>query len=334
MNRLALSFILSLSSHFLHAQEIRPLPSGPKASFRGLSVVNDKVAWVSGSKGSVGRTLDGGEHWEWITVPGYDKNDFRDIEAFDANIAVIMSVASPGYILKTWNGGKSWKAVYTDTAKEVFMDAMDFRPDGSGIVIGDPIQGRLYTASTKDSGSSWTLARTGQVPLLKEGEAFFASSGTNIRVSGRHFFLASGGLHSSFFSDEIMSHLPLVQGRQSTGANSIAIWSENDKVKKMVVVGGDFSADSVATDNCFYSVDNGKTWQAPIEGPHGYRSCVEFIDANRLISCGTSGVDVSEDGGIHWRLISKESYHVVRKAKNGKALLLAGAGGRLAKLKW
>jgi hypothetical protein len=51
-----------------------------------------------------------------------------------------------------------------------------------------------------------------------------------------------------------------------------------------------------------------------------------------LVTCGTSGVDVSGDGGLNWKLISNESFHVCAKAKKGNAVFLAGKDGRIAKL--
>ena len=71
------------------------LTSGLPASLRGLSAVNDKIIWVSGSNGTVGKSLDGGKTWSWMTVPGFEKRDFRDIEAFDAKTAIIMAIATP-----------------------------------------------------------------------------------------------------------------------------------------------------------------------------------------------------------------------------------------------
>jgi hypothetical protein len=68
----------------------------------------------------------------------------------------------------------------------------------------------------------------------------------------------------------------------------------------------------------------------PLTPPSGYRSCVEFITSSTLLTCGTSGVDVSNDGGYHWKPISKESYHVCKKSKNGNAVFLAGAKGKIA----
>ena len=101
----------------------------------------------------------------------------------------------------------------------------------------------------------------------------------------------------------------------------------------MIVVGGDFNADTSSTNNCFYTTNRGKNWKAPKQPPHGYRSCVEYLTDKKIITCGTSGVDISADGGENWKLIAKKGYHVVRKAKDGEAVYLAGGNGRIAKLK-
>src|SRR5882757_10065166 len=89
------------------AQTVKVLTSGTKTSLRVLSVVNDKVIWVSGSAGTVGKSLDGGETWKWLTVKGYERPDFRDIGTFDEKTAVMMSIDSPAYILRTTDGGEN-----------------------------------------------------------------------------------------------------------------------------------------------------------------------------------------------------------------------------------
>src|SRR4051812_17955171 len=55
------------------------------AHFRALSVVDDQVAWMAGTGGHVGRSLDGGLSWTFTTVPGFNdpKADFRTLYAFD-----------------------------------------------------------------------------------------------------------------------------------------------------------------------------------------------------------------------------------------------------------
>lgn len=207
-----------------YAQEIQMLTSGAKVSIRGLSVVDDKTIWVSGSNGSVGRSTDSGKTWKWMSVAGFEKRDFRDIEAFDGATAIIMAIAEPAQILKTTNGGETWKLVYENKTPGMFLDAMEFWNEQSGIVLGDPVNGKFFIARTFDEGNTWQEIPSANLPAADSGEACFASSGTNIRKLDRdEACFVSGGTRSRFFSKNKPVDLPLVQGRQSTGANSIAM---------------------------------------------------------------------------------------------------------------
>jgi hypothetical protein len=311
------------------SQTVKSLTSGTKTSMRGLSVVDDNVVWVSGSNGTVGKSLDGGATWQWMKVKGFDSTDFRDIEAFDATTAVIMGIAEPAYILKTVDGGDTWKVVYENKTKGMFLDAMEFWNEQSGIVIGDPIDNKFFIARTFDGGNTWQNIPPQNYPLAEKGEACFASSGTNIRVlNKKEACFVSGGLRSRLYIRDKKIDLPLIQGTESTGANSIAVKNK----KTMMVTGGDFNTKDSSTQNCFITFNGGNTWQAPASGPHGYRSCVEYLDGKKWISCGLNGVDYTTNNGNTWVWISKDSYHVCRKAKKGKAVFFAGGGGRIGKL--
>jgi hypothetical protein len=318
---------------------IKILESGKRVSIRGLSVVSDKVIWASSSGGSVARSVDGGNTFTWMKVPGYEKNDFRDIEAFDENTAIIMGITAPAVLLKTIDGGKNWKKVFEDTTKGAFLDAMDFQFDDSnkGTVIGDPIHNnQIYFLTTADNGNSWVKhdgsEKINEWITTNNGEAFFASSGTNMVMRGKNFHYAyvSGGKSSRLFMDHRRDSIPIMQGKESTGANSIAVYNNNG-----IIVGGDFAKDTISSNNCvlFKIAPSKKTkFTIPQIPPHGYRSCVIYVDKKNLLTCGTSGIDISKDGGMNWELISKESYYVCQKAKKGKAVFLAGGNGRIAKL--
>lgn len=315
--------------------EIRVLSSGTRTSLRGLSVVDDQVIWVSGSNGTVGRSVDGGQSWKWTVIRGFEKNDFRDIEAFDAQTAVIMSVDAPAYILRTTNGGESWKIVYQNDAKGMFLDAMEFWNDQSGIVIGDPAEGRFFVARTFDGGNSWQDIPVEKRPVADSGEACFAASGTNIRAwDTDEAIFVSGGLKSRLFTRHPPAPLPLLQGKETTGANSIAVWDNRKRSggKQLIVVGGDFSNPDSTNGNCLYSADRGRNWNLPLVPPHGYRSCVEFYSRQKAFACGLNGVDYTVDGGKTWKWISREGFHVCRKAKKGNLIFLAGGNGKIAKI--
>ncbi len=331
-----LLFLLLFCSNTVFSQTIQLLQSDTKTSIRGLSVVTDKIIWASGSNGTVAKSTDGGISWQWQTVKDHEKRDFRDIEAFDSHTAIIMAVAEPALILKTKDGGKNWLKVFEDTTKGMFLDAFCFADESTGMVIGDPIHTKPFVAMTMDQGDTWMDPVRGdstKLPTLFSGEAFFASSGTNLFIKRNEENkliggFASGGMKARFFTDKENFPIPLIQGKESTGANSVAINNAN----QMTIVGGDFAHDKDTVGNCVLSNDLGRTFTKPTVSPHGYRSCVIYINEKQLVACGTSGIDISNDGGDHWQLISTESFHVLQKSKNGSSVFLAGNKGRIAKL--
>lgn len=321
-----LSVLLFISAS---AQTLKVLTSGSKASLRGLSVVDEKTVWVSGSNGTVGLSTDSGNNWKWMTVKGFEKTDFRDIEAFDNMTAIIMGIASPAYLLKTVDAGNTWQVVYENKDTSMFMDAMEFWNEESGIVIGDPIKGRMFIARTFDGGINWQHLPENNLPLVVTGEACFASSGTNVRkLNKKAAVFVTGGIKSRLFTRNKTIDMPIIQGKETTGANSIAVKNS----KTMIVVGGDFNTKDSTTKNCVITKDGGKTFVVPAVPPHGYRSCVEYLRKKQWISCGLNGVDITTDDGNNWTRISTEGFHACRKAKKGKAVYFSGGNGKIGKL--
>ena len=327
-------FICALLIHSgLSAQyQIKELSAQKGVSIRALSVPTEKVVWASGSKGMVAKSTNEGVTFEWLQVKGYEKRDFRAIHAWNDQEAIIVAVASPAIILKTYDGGASWNKVYENTDTSMFLDAIHFSDQNNGTVIGDPIAGHLFFLTTKNKGASWDeLPNSYFKTKLNNGEAFFASSNSNIVNIGKEILFVTGGLTSRLWKEGIAEALPILQGSSSTGANSIAV-SPNGKI--IVIVGGDFSNDKLANQNI---VGYQKQWSKkiqkwdllPMSNPNGYKSCVEFLDNDRLITCGTSGVDVSKNKGASWEKISDASFHVVKKHPTKTGVYLAGSGGRI-----
>lgn len=328
MKNMLLTILLYSISQISFAQSVDVLTQKEGISLRGLSVVNDTVVWVSGNNGTVAKTTDGGKTWKWMKVKGFEKSDFRDIEAFSHKEAVIMAVGEPAYILRTIDGGENWKIVFQDSTKGMFLDAMKFYDSQIGVVIGDPIHQRFFMAKTADGGKTWQSFEEEQKPMADAGEYMFASSGTNLHFLNKSSWcFVTGGLVSNFVTKTSKSKIPIEQGKESTGANSISI-----NQQKIIVVGGDYTKKDRTLDNCVISLDGGKNWMLPNSFPTGYRSCVEFIKGTTWITCGLNGVDISINDGMDWAAISKESFHVCKKGKKGSTVYLAGANGRIGKL--
>ena len=84
----------------------------------------------------------------------------------------------------------------------------------------------------------------------------------------------------------------------------------------------------------YKTTDGGKTWKRPKTPPHGYRSCVEYLNKDQVVTCGLNGVDYSIDGGKNWKWISTEGFHACRFARFGSSVYLAGGNGKIGKLVW
>jgi hypothetical protein len=325
-------FLLCLVSCIGEAQQIKLLNTGQPVSLRGICPVTDQVIWVSGSAGTVGLSTDGGKNWKWMQVPRYEKSDFRDVEAFSDREAVIMGITQPAVILRTTDGGQHWYTVFEDSSKTAFLDAMDFSGDLAA-AIGDPQNGKKYLLNSGDRGKTWYQKTPAEFDTAGSGEVYFAASGSNIkRINNFEWATVSGGKKSRLFINSGAFVLLLSQGRETTGANSIAINPYDPN--RAFIVGGDFSQDTVRSGNSVLIQFNPFKQILPMDPPHGYRSCVEYLNDKQMICCGESGVDISTDSGMHWKQISYNSFHTCRRTKDSQKIFLAGAHGAIAWLEW
>lgn len=326
---LALAFCKTAEAQYFKTST---LDSGRNTSIRGLSVVNNKIAWLSGSNGWVAKTTDG-NHFEWQQIKGFEKVDFRDVEAFSKNEAIIVSAGSPAYILETQDGGKLWKTVYQNNEPEIFLDGMDFWNRKDGIVFGDPIYGLMQILLTKDGGETWQNISVKANIKLAKGEGGFAASGTSIRTFKNNVYVATGGIKSKIYVSTYKCinwekyALPILQGEASQGCFSLAV----DK-KSIFIVGGDYLKDQLSISNYYYANFDDWKWNKAIQNPSGYKSCIEILGKSKLITTGTSGTDYSLDNGKTWITLNKESFNVCRKAKKGNLVLMAGGKGKIVKV--
>ena len=307
------------------------------ASFRGLSVVDNEVAWVSGTNGTVGISTDGGLNWHFQHVKNFEKSDFRSLYAFDAQTAVIASAGTPSVVLRTTDGGLHWNTVYKDDDTSVFFDGTDFWNRKDGMIYGDPINGRMYLLVTHDGGRSWHKMPLKSRPGLEKGEASFAASGTGIRCIGTNkLVIVTGGMESRFFISEDRGitwrfvRSPVIKGKSTTGIFSVACQGDT-----AVVVGGDYKRETL-TDRSSYVLfikPDRFTWRVVLSPTGGYRECAEFVTKNTLIAVGPTGADISRDIGVHWRpLADEKDLHTLRKSRKGKLVLAAGSNGKICRL--
>ncbi|MVZ61044.1 WD40/YVTN/BNR-like repeat-containing protein [Sphingobacterium humi] len=333
MKKRTLLAFCCLFSSFGYAQHFHNLVNDIPSSFRGLETYKEKVIWVSGSRGTVGKSVDAGKTWQWVNPKGYEGFDFRDIEVFSAREAVIVNAGSPAVILHTKDGGKTWKEVYRDERKEIFLDGMDFLGK-TGYIYGDPIDGAFQLLKSTNKGKSWQDVSKHIILFAEAEEGGFAASGTGIQVFPNRVYMASGGRYSSFYNRNDkensldVTDVPIWSGESGTGIFSIDFLNPNEGI----AVGGNYMADKDNRNNILLTKDAGKTWQKPQQPVGGYRSCVKYISPHVLVATGTSGTDLSRDGGQTWTNISPGSFNVIAVSKSGKHIYLAGSNGNIERL--
>lgn len=339
MKHAALALLATFS--FAGGWDIQSVPT--RSSFRGLSVVDQKVAWISGSRATFVKTTDGGATWKVDSIAGKTTLDLRDIHAFDAKNAVAISAgeAEKGLanILRTTDGGVTWTTAYTTQAKGVFFDAVSFWDDRNGIVMSDPVDNKLFLLVTSDGGATWSRVDPAGIPQMLEGEAAFAASGTCLTVQGKsNAWIATGGATVArvFRSTDrgrtwTASATPLHSGDGgAAGAFSVAFAD----AKRGVIVGGNYSQPRVSYVNVALTDDGGVTWKAPSGAtPPGYLSAVTYVNGrNDLIAVGLVGTATSSDGGNTWAMTDTLGYNAVSFA-NRKVGFAVGDRGRIARWK-
>ena len=199
--------------------------SGTAAGLRGIDSVDGKVAWASGSSGTVLRTLDGGAHWTRCATPDADKDgatlDFRGEQAWDAQTAIVMA-SGPGdksRLYKTADGCRTWKLVFANPDKGGFWDCLQFlyasgRDKGRiGHLIGDPVDSKFPEFWTYDYGKTWTrdLSPHPEAASAKNGESIFAASNSAmVLIRGGIFFVTGGSTSRSRTLELHVKHDPHV----------------------------------------------------------------------------------------------------------------------------
>jgi photosystem II stability/assembly factor-like uncharacterized protein len=358
---LLLAFALTATSH---AQwDIQN--SGTIASLRGIHSVGKGIAWASGTNGTVLRTEDGGYLWQRCTTPpGADKLDFRGIQAFDANTAIVMSSGKGDLsrIYKTTDGCQTWTDVFDNPDETGFFDSILLTHGKELTLLGDPVAGRFAMFVSQDQGKTWFVAgEAGRDADTVDGA--FAASNSALAFAEPYMFFgtsaASGNAH--FYRTQakcvpppgkpnapaidctlewMKLNVPLGISGSSSGIFSLGVRMEHGKdglpQPHIIAIGGTYDKPNDSAGSCAISHDGGTTWNPSTTPPHGYRSAVAYDTASKTwITVGPNGTDISTDDGRNWRALTPSSNDTSDADKNWNALSLpfvVGSHGRIGVL--
>ena len=308
-------------------------PTGSAARLRGLSAVSERVAWTSGSVGTVLRTTNKGATWQSVGPPGTATLQFRDIEAFDRDTAVILSIGAgtDSRIYRTTNGGQTWTLVFQNTEPTAFYDCMAWFDKHRGLALSDPVNGRFRILATTDGGRSWHVVDADMPPALPLEFAFAASGQCITTAGGRDVWFGTGGdaVARVFHSGDrgqtwTVANTPVRSG-PSAGIFALAFRDP----RHGLAAGGDFFLETASPDAHALSNDGGASWSLATGAPDEYRSGAHWVTGRDAIIVGPSGSDVTFDAGRTWQGFDDGSFDTVDCA-GGYACWASGASGRVA----
>jgi photosystem II stability/assembly factor-like uncharacterized protein len=330
--------------------------SGTTASLRGIYSVDGKIAWASGTEGTVLRTTDGGAHWtKCSTPPDAQALDFRGVQAWDGAKALVMA-SGPGdksKIFKTDDGCKTWTLIFKNPdAPDGFFDGFfaDWSDEGGtplwiGSLLGDPVHGSFRVFDTRDSGASWKQRESPDLALKGTELAAFAASNSLFpgNEDNDHMaqIFASGGKGGSIvWIEKSPEHtwskipVPIASGTDSAGIFSIASHSESVPYRgtiaqriTIIAVGGDYQKPGESAQTAAWSLDKGLHWTASTKLPHGYRSAVAYsAEQQAWITAGTNGSDISQDDGKTWQPLDDGNWNALSLP------FVVGPKGRIGRL--
>ncbi len=281
--------------------------SGTNAVLQAVSPVNEEVVWVSGHRGVILRSLDGGLTWAPVPAPAGDTLQFRDVKAFSTEEAVVLSAGTGALsrIYRTDDAGRSWHTSFLMEHPQGFLDCLDFWDGRRGFAYGDAIDGAPYVLLTDDGGRTWWRAPVDGLPAAREGEGGFAASGTCAEAGegGRGWIATGAGGsarvlgttdHGSSWS---ASDLPIATGSMA-GAFTIAVYAG----QPTMILGGDLGREEEVVANAARPAE-GKGWTqtavpAPMSGAV-YGSAASGPE--EVVAFGPAGSAYTPDAGRSWQ---------------------------------
>ena len=298
-----------LSSNHLHQPTLTPQNSGTTNGLIAVWPVNPQVVWASGRAGTFTVTTDGGQTWRAGVVPGAEALQFRDVQAFSANVAYLMSIGTSGdptefRIYKTEDGGATWTIQFENQNPNAFYDGFAFWTPHRGIAHSDSVNGVFPDLRTTD-GTTWQDISNNMPPALP-GESSFASSGTCVTTQGgRNAWICTGGsdiarvLATRDGGDTWNAYNTPLVSSPSAGAFTVDFRDPH----RGIVGGGDLDPGDPNNARTAISNDGGQTWTLtnppPVTGAIFGLSYVGHSGGG-VGDNGRAVVITANDGGAAW----------------------------------
>jgi len=272
--------------------------SGTMAWLHAVYFLDQNRGWVAGSGGTLLDTSDGGQTWRKL-LP-LTKDNLRDVYFADEKTGWLVAERDVlklktndeprTYLLKTEDGGFSWRRVYLN---------------------GSDVNARLVRAVFADAERGWVFGETGIVFATRDGGAHWIRQPSPTKhlllggafVDYAHGWLVGAGATILQTSDGGMTWQSGIV-RDGAGARFTATSFVGNRLGWAVATAG----------RVFATTDGGRTWFEQRSNVNDDLLDVKFIDASEGWAVGAQGILVhTRDGGLHWLAESSGTSHALER---------------------
>jgi photosystem II stability/assembly factor-like uncharacterized protein len=273
---------------------------------------NDQTGWIAGSGGTFLTTTDGGK--TWTKSKKFIEDNIRQVYFTDQQTGWLLcernlfslGANSPSYLLKTNDGGASWKRIeFTDNQRKRITKFF-FAKSGLGLAVGE---GGAFFAM-QDDGETWKRSRSPIRYLMFDGIFTDDAHGVVVGAGGSILFTEDAGLSWNKSS---------VFGNSETKLNSVFFLNQ----KNGWTVG--------SQGKIFQTVNGGKTWREQKSNVAKDLTDVFFNNSAEGWAIGDEGTILyTATAGNVWTIVNTKVGHKLEKVFFiGKKGFAVGFGGTI-----
>lgn len=265
------------------------------AWFQGIHFLDENRGWISGSRGTLLATKDGGETWQKLKT-GTD-DTVKNVQFLDDQNGWLLverdryqlGSRAPSYMMKTSDGGANWDNVEFGSLGTPTVVSMFFSKDKSGWAVGEG--GAVF--SMLEGSGNWRKRTAPTLFVVMDGAFSDENNGAIVGGGGTIMFTEDGGS---------LWNLSTVFGKSETRLNSVFFTD----VKNGWTVG---------SQGKIYSTNNGgKSWKAQASPATADLYDVYFSSANDGWAVGANGTLLrTQSGGKVWASVPSNVTHKLEK---------------------
>lgn len=293
---------LLISTFHLHSQGFAKLKSGTTNDLLGVSAPSYQICYVTGAKGTILKTIDGGGSWVKQTSGLQPINGVLPTlySTWFTSTTTGYAVGDNGAALKTTNGGSTWSPMVISPSS-VHLRSIRFANkaglENIGYATGGtPDAAKGYVYRTTDGGASWKIVlETTSKGAIYSTFIILPATGTTYQSLWIYCVGYDGSVYSSNDGGDYWAN---PGGVTQTGSESYYISSSKGFVG--------------AADGSIYKTESyGKIYE-PITptASYGLRG-VDFTYGNLIgyfvggnVSANTGTILNTKDGGTTWNLMT------------------------------